>query len=143
MTTSSGFSKLRRRFVVSGLALASTTLVHTQNRNTSPMQATLRTDLQAISLVNIFTAEPAAMPHLLDALRQGTETFFSTLPGFVSSSVLAAKDGRQAINYSQWRSAEDIAGFRKDPRFAPYIKQLLALAKVEGIECEIAYVRSA
>ena len=60
------------------------------------------------------------------------------MPGFVSSSVLTAKDGGQAINYSQWKSADDIAGFRRDPRFAPYIQQLLALAKAEAIECDVA-----
>jgi hypothetical protein len=34
---------------------------------------------------------------VLDVLRDGTEAFFSTMPGFVSSSVLTAKDGRRAI----------------------------------------------
>ena len=32
---------------------------------------------------------------------------------------------------------------RKDPRFAPYIQRLLALAKVEGTEYSVAYVKSA
>ena len=107
------------------------------------MQATIRTDDKVITLVNVFTVEPAKLPSLLDILRDGTETFFSKMPGFVSSSVLTARDGRQAINYSQWRSADDIAAFRRDSRFAPYIQQLLALAKAEGIECDVAYVKTA
>jgi hypothetical protein len=56
--------------------------------------------------------------------------------------VLTATDSRQAVNYSQWKSADDIAAFRKDPRFAPYIQRLLALAKAESIECDVAYVKS-
>jgi len=107
------------------------------------MQATIRTDSAVITLVNVFTVEPAKLPSLLDLLRDGTDTFFSKMPGFVSSSVLTARDGSRAINYSQWKSVDDIAAFRKDPRFAPYIQQLLALAKAEGIECDVAYVKSA
>ena len=107
------------------------------------MQATIRVDGSVITLVNVFTVEPTKLPGLLEVLREGTETFFSKTSGFVSSSVLTAKDGRQAINYSQWRSADDIAAFRKDPRFAPYIQRLLALAKAEAIECTVAYVNAA
>ena len=106
------------------------------------MQATIRPDVQVITLVNVFTVEPAKLPSLLDILREGTETFFSRMPGFVSSSVLTARDSGRAINYSQWQSAGDIAAFRKDPRFAPYIQRLLALAKAESIECDVAYVKS-
>lgn len=57
--------------------------------------------------------------------------------------MLTARDGLQAINYSQWKREEDIAAFRADPRFAPYIQRLLALAKVESIACDVAYVKSA
>ena len=106
------------------------------------MQATIRADDQVITLVNVFTVEPAKLPSLLELLRDGTEAFFSKMPGFVSSSVLTARDGSRAINYSQWKSADDIAAFRKDPRFAPYIQQLLALAKAERMECDVAYVKS-
>jgi quinol monooxygenase YgiN len=125
------FPLSRRGFVVvAGVALTAT-LAHSQIRSPA-MQTTIRTDGQVITLVNLFTVEPAKLPSLLDVLRDGTETFFSKMPGFVSSSVLTAKDSRQAINYSQWKSADDIATFRKDPRFAPYIQQLLALAKAEA-----------
>ena len=135
---------LSRRGFVAGAATAvalNATLAHSQTRNPA-MQATIRTNGQVITLVNVFTVEPDKLPSLLDLLRDGTETFFSKMPGFVSSSVLTAKDGRQAINYSQWNSAGDIAAFRKDPRFAPYIHQLLALAQAETIECAVAYVKS-
>ncbi len=106
------------------------------------MQAIIRAGGQVVTLVNVFTVEAAKLSSLLDVLRDGTETFFSHMPGFVSSSVLTAKNGRQAINYSQWKSANDIAAFRKDPRFAPYLQRLLALAKAEAIECDVAYVKS-
>ena len=137
------FPLSRRGFVVAGFAgvALTATLAHSQIRS-SAMQATIRIDEQTITLVNVFTVEPAKLPSLLDLLREGTESFFSKMPGFVSSSVLTAKDGRQAINYSQWKSLDDIAAFRKDPRFAPYIRQLLTLAKAEAMECDVAYVKA-
>lgn len=138
------FPLSRRGFigVAAGGAVLTATLAHSQTRSPD-MQATIRTDGQVITLVNMFTVDPAKLPSLLGLLRDGTDTFFSRMPGFVSSSVLTAKDGRRAINYSQWRSAEDIAGFRTDPRFAPYIQQLRALATADSVECDVAYVKSA
>lgn len=106
-------------------------------------QAVIRTDLRVVTLVSVFKVEPDTLAKLLDILREGTETFFSRMPGFVSSSVLLARDGRHAINYSQWRSAEDIAGFRRDPRFDPYIQRLRPLATPETFDCEVAYVDAA
>ena len=107
------------------------------------MEATIRADRNVTTLVNILNVEPENQQALVAALTESIETFFSKMPGFVSSSVLTAKDGRQAINYTQWRTADDIAAFRKDPRFAPYIQRLLALAKAEAIECTVAYVNAA
>lgn len=106
-------------------------------------QAVIRTDLHVVTLVSVFKVEPDTLATLLEVLRDGTETFFSKMPGFVSSSVLTARDRRHAINYSQWRSAEDIAGFRRDPRFAPYIQRLRPLATPETFDCEVAYVDAA
>ena len=106
------------------------------------MQATIRANGQVITLVNVFTVEPTKLPGLLNLLRDGTETFFSKMPGFVSSSVLTSRDRSRAINYSQWKSADAIAAFRKDPRFAPYIQQLTAIATAESVECDVAYVKS-
>jgi len=107
------------------------------------MEAKIRVDGSSITLVNVFTVEPEKLTSLVDLLREGTDTFFSKMPGFISSSVLTAKDGRRAINYSQWRSADDIAAFRRDPRFAPYIQRLMALGKPESVECNVAYVNAA
>ena len=139
------FPPSRRTFVAAGVATTGVALTSTfaQSQIRSPaMQATIRTDGRVITLVNVFTVEPAKLPSLLELLRDGTETFFSTMPGFVSSSVLTARDSSRAINYSQWKSADDIAAFRRDPRFAPYIQQVLALAKAEGIECDVTYVKT-
>jgi heme-degrading monooxygenase HmoA len=138
-------NRSRRLFVATGVAAAGVALlphlVYSQTRR-QDMQATIRAGDQTITLVNLFTVAPGQLDSLLDTLRDGTETFFSKMPGFVSSSVLTTRDRTRAINYSQWRSADDIAAFRKDPRFAPYIQKLLALAKPKGMECDVVYVKS-
>jgi len=126
---------------VTAAALA-TPLARGQAAPGRPLQAVIRTDARVVTLVNVFAVEPGNLPGLLEALRDGTETFFSKMPGFVSSSVLTARDGHHAVNYSQWRSAEHIAAFRQDPRFAPYIARLRTLAAAEGFECEVAYVNA-
>ena len=107
------------------------------------MQATIRTGGDIATLVNVFTVEPDNQQKLVQLLKEGTETFFSQQPGFISSSVLSSKEGRRAINYSQWASAGDIENFRKDPRFAPYIQRLAVLAKAETILCEVVEVNHA
>ncbi|MDA9443142.1 hypothetical protein XH98_29400 [Bradyrhizobium sp. CCBAU 51745] len=95
------------------------------------------------TLVNVFTVEPGNQQKLVELLKQGTENFFSKQPGFISSSVHAGKEGGRAVNYSQWRNAEDIENFRRDPEFAPYIQRLAAIATAETILCEVVEVNHA
>lgn len=115
---------------------------YSQNRS-SNMEATIRIGSDVTTLVNVFTLEPDNQQNLVQLLKEGTESFFSKQPGFISSSVHASEEGGRAINYSQWRSAGDIENFRKDPRFAPYVQRLAAIAKAETILCEVVEVNHA
>ena len=107
------------------------------------MEATIRAGSDIITLVNVFTVEPDNQQKLVQLLKEGTDAFFSKQPGFISSSVHASKEGGRAINYSQWRSAQDIENFRKDPKFAPYVQRLAAIARAETILCEVVEVSHA
>lgn|GEM_PF-785600 len=146
LSTSTAVSPSRRCFVLMA-AGASTGLLwpplaRGESGQTSS-EATIRSGENIVTLVNVFTVEPGRLKDLVQVLEEGTETFFSKMPGFVSSSVLTTRDGAKAINYSQWKSAEDIAGFRKDERFAPYVRRLSAFAKSESMECEVVHVTRA
>jgi quinol monooxygenase YgiN len=137
----------RRAFVATGLRAgvllaAQAAPAHSQS-SSSKMEATIRTGGDVMTLVNVFTVEPENQQKLVQLLKEGTVSFFSKQPGFISSSVHASKEGRRAINYSQWRSAGDIENFRGDPRFAPYVQSLAALAKAETILCEVVEVNHA
>ncbi|MEH2489671.1 antibiotic biosynthesis monooxygenase family protein [Bradyrhizobium sp. AZCC 2230] len=137
----------RRAVVATGLSAgvliaAQSVPSHSQNRS-SNMEATIRIGSDVTTLVNVFTVEPDNQQKLVQLLKEGTESFFSKQPGFISSSVHAGKEGGRAINYSQWKSAGDIENFRKDPKFAPYIQRLAAIAKAETILCEVVEVNHA
>ena len=141
-TTSSHPS--RRAFVAA--AASGAALISSRARGqtiSSSAEAVIRSGEKLITLVNVFVVDPAQLDKLVEVLRDGTATFFSKMPGFVSSSILTARDRSKAVNYSQWKTTEEVAGFRRDPRFAPYIKKLSALAKAESIECEVVHVTRA
>ncbi|MBW7961632.1 antibiotic biosynthesis monooxygenase [Bradyrhizobium sp. BR 10261] len=137
----------RRALVATGLgagALLAAKIVPSHSQTRSPtMEATIRTGSDIATLVNVFTVEPGNQQKLVELLKEGTENFFSKQPGFISSSVHAGKEGGRAVNYSQWRNAQDIENFRKDPEFAPYIQRLAAIAKAETILCEVVEVNHA
>ena len=107
------------------------------------MEATIRADGNVTTLLNILAVEPEDQPTLVAALKEGTQAFFSKMPGFISSSVLIGKNGRQVINYSQWSSADDIEAFRQNPDFAFYIREIVALSKGDTIACDVAFVQAA
>ena len=107
------------------------------------MEATIRADRNVTTLVNILTVEPENQEKLAAALNEGTETFFSRMPGFISSSILIGKNGRLVINYSQWRTPGDIEAFRQNPNFGAYIARIAALAKLEAVMCDVAFVHAA
>lgn len=134
----------RRSFIATslmgGLAFAMQPVTAHGQRRGLRKEATIRANSGITTLINIFTVEADNHQELLAVLKAGVETFFSKMPGFISSSVHDGRDGRQVINYSQWRSAADIAGFRQHPDFERYIERLSPLARAETIECDVVWV---
>ena len=103
------------------------------------METTIRVDSAVTTLVNVFTVEPDNQPKLLALLHEGTETMFSKMPGWISTSLLKSRDGRQVVVHSQWRDAKDIDAFRQDPQMKPYFQQFGTLAKLESFTCDVSY----
>jgi quinol monooxygenase YgiN len=137
----------RRTFVAAaaagGLALATRAIPARSQDRSRQMEATIRAGSDITTLVNVFVVEPQNQQALIDILREGTDAYFSRKAGFISSSVLSGNNGRQVINYSQWRSAGDLEAFRREPYFASYLQRITALAHGETIECIVAYVNRA
>ncbi|WP_246767562.1 antibiotic biosynthesis monooxygenase [Bradyrhizobium sp. CCBAU 53340] len=84
-----------------------------------------------ISLINVFTVNPANQDRLLDLLARATDELVSRAPGFVSSTLHRSLDGTKVTMYAQWRSAEDYEAMRQDPGPLPFLEEALTIAKFE------------
>jgi heme-degrading monooxygenase HmoA len=134
-------SPSRRAVIASGIvggALA-TLPAHSQTGSRA-METTIRVDNAVTTLVNVFTVESGNQPEVLALLRDGSETMFSKMPGWISTNLLKSRDGKQVVVYSQWRNAEDIAAFRQDPRMKPYFERFGELAKQVSFTCDVSYI---
>ncbi len=92
---------------------------------------TISKDGKLLSLINIFTVEPAKQRELVDLLIRATQTSVRHVTGFVSAALHRSLDGTKVAMYAQWRSIEDYQAMRRDPVASPYLDQALALAKFE------------
>ncbi len=84
-----------------------------------------------VTLINIFTVEPARQQQLIDLLIRATTTTVGNVPGFISASFHRSFDGTKIAVYAQWRSREDYQAMRRNPSASPYMEQALALATFE------------
>ncbi len=133
----------RRMLVATGLASSLALVARPTPGWSQQTEVTIRPGGDVTTLVNVFAVEPQNQQALVDILKEGTDAFFSRRAGFISSSILNGKNGRQVINYSQWRSIGDLEAFRQEPYFAAYLRRIMALASGETIECSVAYVNRA
>ena len=101
---------------------------------------TISKDGKVLSLINIFTVEPAKQRELVDLLIRATETSVRHVTGFVSAALHRSLDGTKVVMYAQWRSIEDYQAMRRDPVASPYLDQALALAKFEPGMYEVVEV---
>jgi quinol monooxygenase YgiN len=92
---------------------------------------TISKESKLLTLINIFTVEPAKQRELVDLLIRATETSVRHISGFVSATLHRSLDGTKVAMYAQWRSNEDYQAMRRDPVASPYLDQALALAKFE------------
>jgi quinol monooxygenase YgiN len=84
-----------------------------------------------ITLINVFTVEPANQQRLVDLLVHVTDEFVRQSPGFVSSTLHRSFDGSKVTMYAQWKSLKDYEAMRKDPRPLLFFEEALTLAKFD------------
>jgi quinol monooxygenase YgiN len=93
---------------------------------------TITQEKKVITLINVFTVDPAKQQQLVGLLTQATESSVRHMPGFISASLHRSFDGTKVAMYAQWRSAEDYQAMRKNAAALPYMEQALTLAKFES-----------
>jgi quinol monooxygenase YgiN len=95
------------------------------------MVTTISKDAALVTLINVFTVEPANQRRLVELLAKATDTSVRHAPGFVSSSLHRSLDGSKVAMYAQWRSIEDYEAMRKNPAPAPFLQEALGFSKFE------------
>ncbi len=72
------------------------------------MTTTISADAKdkCVTLINVFTVDPANAQKLLDMLVRSTNEHVSKMDGFVSANFHLSHDRTRLVNYAQWRSRE-------------------------------------
>src|SRR6266436_4501695 len=84
-----------------------------------------------VTLINVFTVEPAHQRQLLELLARATETSVRHAPGFLSVSLHRSFDRTKVTMYAQWRTLPAYQAMRENPAPLPYLQQALAIAKFD------------
>jgi hypothetical protein len=63
----------------------------------------------------------------------------STLGGWRTSQLIAAKDGASVVIYSEWETPATVGAMRTDPRMKAYFPQILELASFDSILGEAVF----
>jgi heme-degrading monooxygenase HmoA len=99
--------------------------------------ATISQSPKVLTLVNVFTVDPAKQQELVDVLIGATGHTMKHMPGFISASIHKSYDGTKVVNYAQWKSREDFEAMTRNPDAIPHMKAAAALARFDPILCEV------
>ena len=103
---------------------------------------TISRDHKLVTLINVFTVEPANQQQLLQLLVRATETSVRNVRGFISAALHSSLDGTKVAMYAQWRSVEDYQAMRGNPAPLPYLQEALAIARFEPGMYEVVEIFS-
>ena len=85
-----------------------------------------------VTLINVFTVDPAKQDELIHLLTQATEASVRHAPGFISATLHRSLDGTKVAMYAQWQSREAYQAMRGDPGSRAYLERALAIATFEA-----------
>src|SRR6267143_3520623 len=88
----------------------------------SDTMTTISANSDVMTLINMFTVEPANQRRLVELLTEATEVSVRRAPGFVSASLHRSTDGTKVTMYAQWRSIDDYQAMRQDPAPLPFLR---------------------
>jgi quinol monooxygenase YgiN len=91
----------------------------------------ISTKSSGVTLINVFTVEPANQRRLVDLLTEAAEVSVRQAPGFISASLHRSTDGRKVTMYAQWRSVDEYQAMRQDLAPLPFFQEALTIAKFE------------
>lgn len=89
---------------------------------------TVTAGAEQVTLVNVFTVDPARQTDLVDALDAATTKIFVNLPGFISANLHAGLDGTRVVNYAQWASEQHYSQALQRADVREHLTEAVALA---------------
>jgi quinol monooxygenase YgiN len=118
--------------------------IHSRGRSSRPTTtdtvSMIRAGAPVMTLINVFTVEPSRQQELVDLLVEATEATMRHKRGFISANIHRSADGKQVVNYAQWRTPEDFTAMRDDPDASAHMTKAAAIAQFFPIICEVVYV---
>jgi quinol monooxygenase YgiN len=84
-----------------------------------------------VTVINVFTVEPAKQRELVELLVLATDGFVIHVPGFLSSTLHRSLDGTKVTMVAQWRSVRDYQAMRAGPALTRLLEKALTLARFE------------
>ena len=103
-------------------------------------EARIRADAGVVTLINVFTVDPARQQELVAAWQDATEDVMRHQPGFVSASIHRSLDGNKVVNYAQWESREAFAAMFNDPQAGAHLTRLAEIGTPAPALCEVVSV---
>ena len=93
--------------------------------------ATIQEGVDLVTLIVIFTVEPAAQGALVDELKE-VAAEHSKLDGFLSCSVLASEDGTRVAEYIQWKTHTHLQAMLRTPAGSAHVNDASRVSEVHS-----------
>jgi heme-degrading monooxygenase HmoA len=110
------------------------------NNDANALQARISAKAPVVTLINVFTVDPANQEQLVELWRAATEDVMRHQPGFVSASIHRSYDGTKVIDYAQWESREAFAAMFQNPQASEHLTKLAAVGTPDPVVCEVVSV---
>ena len=104
---------------------------------------TISKENKLVTLINVFTVEPANQQKLVDMLIEATEKIMKNVSGFVSANIHKSDDGVRVTNYAQWRSLEDYSAIFENPEVMAHMQPITEIATFDAHIYEVVESTSA
>jgi heme-degrading monooxygenase HmoA len=97
----------------------------------------------AVTVINVFTAEPADQRQLVDLLTHATEHIMGKQPGYLAGRVHRGLDGTSVAVYALWRSRGDFEALAGNAEAAAHMRRVRALASFQPVLYEVVFTHQA
>jgi antibiotic biosynthesis monooxygenase (ABM) superfamily enzyme len=105
--------------------------------------ATINSQKEICTVINVFTVAPEKHLGLYDILKAATEKVMSKLPGYISANIHISHDKKTVTNYAQWASLEDFQAMLKNEEAQEHMKQAGEIAtEIRPITYDIVWSHS-